>query len=230
MNKEYYMRVVRAEVCQKELDEILKNIYGNDVGLKYNFYYPDIFIDVCMKKLNNEIDYEYFKTWLIVVCNLLCVDEKHYDISYCLDGWTFADDYGERICREIIADIKDYDLQFKHKQYIKYHKKNKMKVIYLRFEMVDHSTDTVIYKCYIVDYAKKTYDLRFVDEEMLDFDLEKNYCFIIDEEHYYDIKKQEAKRTVVDCSKPEKQHCEAEEELHYLFLDNNFSRDKTLQL
>ena len=232
MNKEYYMKALKAEVYKKELDEILSNAYDNIDRLKYNFYYTDIFISVCMKRLNDEIDCEYFKTWLILASNLLCFNEKHYDISDSLDAWSFADDYNERICRQIIAEIKDYDIKFKHKNYVNYHKKHKLKVIYLRFELIDYSDDDIVYKCYIVDFANKRYDLRFVDEKTLDFDLNKNYCFIRDEEHYKDIRGQEGDDniSIIDVTKPQKQFCEAEEDLQDIFFHDNYKRDKTLQL
>ncbi len=74
--------------------------------------------------------------------------------------------------------------------------------------------------------------MRMADNAMLGYALSKNYCKMIDEAHAEDIRKQEADESleIIDCSKPEKQFCEAEEELIDLFSAEGYRRDKKLKL
>ncbi len=230
MNKERIEKAIRAELSYDELQNVLDYIYSKGEEFTEDFYNPNICIEICKQKLEGKIDDKYFSTWLVVMCNLL--NEKNYELSDYLDGWSFNDTFPAIECRETIAYIKDYDLKLKNPNYVVYHQQQKMKVIYYRFEFVDHSNDELIYKCYIVDHKKKVYNVRIADNEMLGYDLSKNYCRIIDEEHAEDIRKQEADEDldIVDCSKPEKQFCEAEEELINLFFNEEYRRDKELEL
>ncbi len=234
MTKEYFIKALNAELSYQEMDKILHYLYdmhdGKAPNIECNFYAPEIFISVCMKKIQGEIDDEYFETWLIIALDAL--NDEHIDLRDTFDGWAWNHTFSAEDCRSIISSIKDHDLKFRHKDFVKYHKKKKMKVIYLRFDFVDHSSDQIIYKCYIVDHEKKLYDVRMVDESMINYDLSKNYCIVVDEEWHADIKRQEDDESLdgIDCTKPEKQFCEAEDELIQIFFEKKYKRDKTLEL
>ncbi len=229
MNSEI-MKVIKGEVTYDELRAIYHAMCENGFDKKGDHYHPDIFIDVCMKRIRGELSNEYFNTWLIVLCNLLNYDECHRDLSDTLDGMSFAERHDERNCREIISYIKDHDLRFKHPNVVDYHKRKKMNVVYLRFEFCNNE-DSCIYKSYIIDHGKKTYDIRMIDELELDYGLSKNYCYIFDEEYEADIKRQEEDDDAlcIDRSKPQKQFCEVEEKLINLIHDT-YKRDRSLVL
>ncbi len=217
MNKELILKAISAELEYNEMVDLLHRVQNSDKNIEYNHYYPNIYIDVCKRKMNNEIDDDYFVTWLIIICCLMIDNDRYYKLADYIDGCSFDEKFDKKDCQKIIAYIKDYDLKLKNHNYIKYHKKNKMKVIYLRYEFYDSTADQLLYKCYIVDYKNEIYDLRIVDESVIDYDISKNYCFIYDEEYENNIREQE------------KQHCEAEEELHNIFY-GLYKRDKKIEL
>ncbi len=235
MTSEYLMQGIKAQLPYEELRE---NVYlaildEKDVPKwEERFYCPDVYIDVCKKKMRNEIDADYFSMWFATMCNLL--NEKYYDLADFFDSEAFCDAFSQKHCRKIISRIRDYDLKYRYTDCVSYHKQEQMKVIYLRFELLDHSAsgegEDFLYKCYIVDHAKKTYDIRIVDGGMLDYDLSKHYCYMWDEEYYADILREEEEEDGVDYTKPQKQFCEAEEQLTSLFFEEHYRRDKTLEL
>ncbi len=227
MNKEMLKKAIRAELFYDELLDVCKFIQSDAYETKGDFYAPHSFIDVCKKKLDGKIKNDYFSVWVTIVCNLL--NDEHYDLSDYFDGLAFNDTYSKIECREMIAVIKDYDIKLHNPDYINYHKRQKMKVVYYRFEFVDHSNNDLIYKCYIVDHENKTYDVRIVDTAKIGYDLSKNYCNIIDEEHQKDLIQQEQTAGCIDGTKPQKQFCEAEETLLSLFCKEEYKRDKKLK-
>ncbi len=232
MTRETLLKAIKAELSPEELDEVYHFVYTDDFDAMESdtYYYPDFFINTCMKRIANEIDDNYFKTWLIILCNML--NGSHQELSDFFDGWSWDNSFPELNCNKGIATIRDYNIQFLHRKYVKYHKNHNMKVIYLRYEFVDHSHDEDLYKCYIVDHKNKLYDVRIVDTSMLTYDLSKNYCWIVDEEHKADIRRQEDDDSLeyVDHTKPEKQFCEAEEELQIIFFNESYKRNKRLEL
>ncbi len=224
------MRAIKAELTYEELHALYRKLTGRFGEQKGHYYYPDIFVDVCMKRMRDEIDDEYFKTWLIILCNLLNDDSDHCDLGDMFDGASFDDSYDAKSCRSMIASIRDHDLFFKHPDIVRYHRRQNMKVIYLRYEYCNSEGEN-IYKCYIVDHGKRIYDLKMIDSSEPDYDLSKTYCYMFDEEHLADIKRQENDDSVdcIDMSKPEKQFCKTEEDLIDL-IHESYKRDRSLAL
>ncbi len=224
------MRAIRAELTYDELDKLLRETEGAAFEANGSHYYPDLFTEVCMMKMRNEIGDGYFSAWLVLLCALLSEEERHEDLGLLFDGASFDSRYDARRCRELISFIREHDLAFRHPDIVDYHRQRKMKVIYLRFEFCAPE-NACINKCYIVDHGKKTFDLRMIDESELDFDLSKNYCRIYDEEHLEEIKQQRMDKTIecIDHTKSEKQFCEIEERLITLFYEQ-YRRDTSLSL
>ncbi len=229
MDRHQLLRAVNAELTFDELNQVVRSLQHSDTEHEDSYYLPEVFIDVCMKRLNNEIDAKYFDLWVVTVALLLLDEKEHYDLGDFLDGASFDDLEDTTPCKKIIAKIREYDARFHHPDIVEYHRQKKLKVVYKRFEFCDG--EEALYKCYIVDHANKKYDVRIVDGTMIDYDLSKTYCEMVDEEYSADIKSQEMdlKNYVIDCTKPQKQFCEVEDHLQSLFYEN-YKRDKTLEL
>ncbi len=173
---EQYLKGVYGELPYDEL----KAICQTDVPEGEYYDYEKI-RSVFLRKLNGEIDDEYFKTWLIVVGWAL--NEKPYeDIAYAFDGWSFCECFDKKHVLEFMAKWKDYDYKLRHKNYVAQHKKEGKQVVYLRFEHCNWTTDSCIYKAYFVDYSQKRFDIRFVDDAEFDYKDDILYCFLKDSE------------------------------------------------
>jgi hypothetical protein len=83
-----------------------------------------------------------------------------------------------------MASLKDYNYQLLHKDYMAQHKKEKLKVVYLRFEHCNWTANFSVYKAYFVDYKNKRFDIRFIDDADFDYDDDILYCFIGYEDEY----------------------------------------------
>ena len=158
-------------ICQKDVPE----------GKFYNY---DKIRAVSLRKLNGELTDEYFSTWLIVVAWALN-DGEHYYISDCFDGFSFNDNFDKSCVLEIKARFKYYNYRLLHKDFISSHKKENLKVVYLRFEHCNWTEDSVIYKAYFVDYKNKRFDIRFVDDAFFDFNDDIMYCFIFQDNNEF---------------------------------------------
>ena len=167
-----YLKGVNGELSYDELDAICQKHAPE--GHYYNY---DKIRAVLLRKLNGEIDDKYFKTWLIVVSWALNED-KYYPISDAFDGHSFDDLYDRSCILGIMALLKDENYRLMHKDYMAQHQKEKLKVIYLRFEHCNWTADSSVYKAYFVDYKNKCFDIRFVDDAFFDFDDNVMYCFI----------------------------------------------------
>lgn len=169
---EMYLKGVNGELAYEDLDKICQTKVPR--GDYYNY---EKIRDVLLRKLNGEIDDEYFRTWLIVVTWAL-YQKKYRYISWAFDGFAFWGPYDRKSVLEIMANLRDYDYKIRHKNYVKRHKLEKLKVIYLRFEHCNWTSDSGIYKAYFVDYENKRFDVRFVDDAFFEYDEHVFYCFI----------------------------------------------------
>jgi len=89
-----------------------------------------------------------------------------------------------------MAFLKDFDYKLNHKDFMLQHKKDKLKVIYLRHSHFNTTCDSTVYKAYFVDYKKKRVDIRFIDDALFEYDDNLMYCDIwshhYDDGEYYD--------------------------------------------
>ena len=178
MNK--YMKAMNAELSYEELCSIKRSEIPK--GRYYNY---EKIRSVLLRKLQGEITDAYFQEWLIVACYMLN-DSTYHDVSWMFDGWGFQTSFTRKDVLELLAGLKDLDYKIRHKNPIKQHKREKLQVIYLRFEHCNRTLDSSIYKAYFVDYARKRFDIRLIDDAFFEYDDRLLYCGIGDEESWED--------------------------------------------
>lgn len=164
---------VRGEASYEELEAILKK--PSKIVWYYN--YQEI-REVLLRKKRGEIADEYFKSWLILLSNSLNCDKYEFLSGY-FDACSFCDKYDEKTLSEILATLKDFDYRLTHEDFIGGHKRDKLKVIYLRHIFFNTSSDSKIFMAYFVDYKKKRYDVRIIDDAIFDYKDELMYCDIL---------------------------------------------------
>jgi len=180
MTKEYLLKVINAEVSYDEieklaLDDSVSTIIDK-IFKKKDRFYLDVFVDVCNKYLNKEINQDYFDCWLSFLMKFL--GKKYENFTDYLDCFCNYGPIDERECRHLIHIFKDFYFQKNNRHHFKLHRKNKMKIMYLKdFSWFRESGE--IYIAYFVDYENKMFDIRFVNYDDLDFDLNKNYSFFM---------------------------------------------------
>ena len=180
MSNEIYLKGVRGELSP----DVLEIISGHEVP--YGDYYDyEALRSVILKKLNGEIDDEYFKNWLYLVCSALGEDE-YGAMSWYFDGLCFSDSFERPMILELLAMLKDFDFKLRHEDFITQHAKEKMKVIYLRFEHCNWTAHSSVFKAYFVDFKSKRFDIRFVDDAFFEYRDDINYCFLDEPEADYD--------------------------------------------
>ena len=167
------IKAIRGDVSFDELEEVL-----NEIRLpKGEFYNYNGIRNVLKRKLNGEIEDAFFRNWLILLCRALN-DDKYDFISNYFDACSFYDEYDNKDVLRIKATLKDFNYKLIHKDFITHHKREKLKVIYLRFLHYNISTDSRIYKAYYVDYKSKRFDVRIVDDDLFDYSDDVMYCDI----------------------------------------------------
>ena len=77
-----------------------------------------------------------------------------------------------------MATLKDFNFKLMHKDFMRRHKQEKLKVIYLRFLHFNISSDSKIFKAYFVDYKAKKFDVRIIDDNLFDYRDDLMYCDI----------------------------------------------------
>ena len=188
---EKYLKGVNGELTYDEL----RIICQTEVP-KGNYYNYEKIHSVLLRKLNGELTDEYFSTWLIVVAWALHQEEYKY-ISWAFDGFSFRDTFDKKLVLEIMANLKDYDYKIHYKDFIEQHKKDGLKVVYLRFEHCNWTDDSGIYKAYFVDYKNKRFDIRFVDDAFFEYKQNVLYCFINEADPWDDTDDKDVDR--YDC-------------------------------
>lgn len=163
-------KAISADISIDEINAInTEKLPGGD------FYNYDVIRNVMLRKLNGEIDDEYFTSWLVLLSNLFRYKELNY-ISYCFDGYSFLGEYSTKMILEMLATLKDYNYRLKHKDFVHKHKQDKLKVIYLRFFLHNRTDNSKIFKAYYVDYKAKRFDIRIIDDAMFDYRDDLMYC------------------------------------------------------
>ncbi len=188
---EKYLKAVNGELTYEQLRSICQT-----EGPKGNYYNYEKIHSVLFRKLNGELTDEYFSTWLIVVSWALYQEEYKY-ISWAFDGFSFQDTFDKKLVLEIMASLKDYDYKIRYKDFIKQHKKDGLKVVYLRFEHCNWTDDSGVYKAYFVDYKNKHFDIRFVDDALFKYEQNVFYCFINEVDPWGDTDDEDVDR--YDC-------------------------------
>lgn len=173
-----YLKGVNGELNYDELSSICQTKVP-----KGKYYDYEKIRSVILKKLNNEISDDYFKTWLIVAAWALN-NHTHAKISWRFDGFSFCDSFDRKTVLEILAVLKFCDFAEKHQNYVKTAKKEKLKVVFLKFEHCNRTADSGVYKAYFVDFKNKIFDIRFVDDAFFEYDDNLLYCFIDCESEY----------------------------------------------
>ena len=173
--REDVLRAIRGEANYGELEAILEK--RNQLHCSYN--YQEI-RNVLLRKRKNEISDKYFKAWLILLCNSLN-NNKYGFISNYFDEYSFCDTYNDKILLEMMAVLKDFNYKLSHNNFISYHKREKIQVIYLRHLFFNTSSNSKIFKAYFVDYKKKRFDVRIIDDALFDYKDELMYCDILNQ-------------------------------------------------
>ena len=189
---EKYLKGVNGELTYEELRSICQTEIPK--GKYYNY---EKIRSVLLRKLNGELTDKYFRTWLIVVAWAL-YQEEYKDISWAFDGFSFQNTFDKKLVLEIMATLEDYDYKIRHNNFIEQHKKDGLKVVYLRFEHCNRTDDSCIYKAYFVDYKNKRFDIRFVDDALFDYKQNVLYCFINKADPRDDTDGEDA--DIYDCS------------------------------
>ena len=176
--QEYLISAVRGEASYEELEAILKKT--NKIGTYYNYQEMR---EVLLRKKKGEIGDEYFKSWLILLANSLSC-EKYEFLANHFDACSFYDNYNDKTLSEMLATLKDFDYKLAHEDFIDAHKRDKLQVIYLRHILFNDTLDSKIFKAYFVDYKKKRFDVRIIDDALFDYKDEIMYCDILS--HHFD--------------------------------------------
>ena len=171
--REDVIRAIRGEASYEELEAILEKT--NKIGTYYN--YQEI-RGVLLRKKKGEFGDEYFKSWLILLANSLSC-EKYEFLANHFDACSFYDNYNDKTISEMLATLKDFDYKLAHKDFIDAHKRDKLQVIYLRHILFNDTLDSKIFKAYFVDYKKKRFDVRIIDDALFDYKDEIMYCDIL---------------------------------------------------
>ena len=195
---EKYLKGVNGELTYEEL----RSICQTDVP-KGDYYDYEKIRAVLLRKLNGEIDDEYFHTWLIVVSWALYQEEYRY-ISWAFDGYSFQDAFDKEFVLGIMAYLKDCDYKIRNKDFIEQQKAEQLKVVYLRFEHCNWTNNSGIYKAYFVDYRNKRFDIRFVDDALFEFDQNVLYCFINESDPWDDTDDEDGDRYARECGEESK--------------------------
>ena len=216
--REDVIRAIRGEASYEELEAILEKT--NKIGTYYN--YQEI-RGVLLRKKKGEFGDEYFKSWLILLANSLSC-EKYAFLSNHFDACSFYDNYNDKTLSEMLATLKDFNYKLTHADFMRRHKREKLKVIYLRFLHFNVSTDSRIFKAYFVDYKKKRFDVRIIDDALFDYRDDLMYCDIwsnhFDEEGDYIDQHGEYDFEPAELSE--------ETELMELFYDESWTYDHEL--
>lgn len=154
----------------KKLDE-----YDLDIDFKLDALpIRDIILGI-KKRLNGEVSKEYFNEWIVFASHFIPID------YYWFGQWmTCYVDSNIKEIRELYHYVIDFDFKLRHKDYIKKQKDRKMKVIYLK--QMYQVIDVYRYLVYLVDYKNKEYDIRIIDANDIDYDLNKTYSFLANDE------------------------------------------------
>ena len=218
--REDVIRAIRGEASYEELEAILEKT--NKIGTYYN--YQEI-RGVLLRKKKGEFGDEYFKSWLILLANSLSC-EKYESLSNYFDACSFYDNYNDKTLSEMLATLKDFDYKLAHEDFIDAHKRDKLQVIYLRHILFNDTLDSKIFKAYFVDYKKKRFDVRIIDDALFDYKDEIMYCDILshhlDEEGDYIDPNDEYYFEPAEL--PE------EARLHNIFYDEEWTCDHSLLL
>ena len=164
------LKGVRGELPLAELENEYTNLFS------YGDYYDYEGIRaVILRKLNGEIDDEYFKTWCYFVSWALDIEEYKV-ISELFDGYYCENAYGRRVLLEMLAMLKDYEYKKNHADFIAAHKSEGKRVVYLRFLHPNLTASSSVFRAYFVDYKSNRFDIRMVDDAFFEYDDNLLYC------------------------------------------------------
>jgi hypothetical protein len=152
-----FLNGINRELDYKELEKI----YQQDVP-KGKYYNYEKIRSILLEKLNGKLDDKYIITWLILVSKTLN-EEGYYYLADILDGFSFCEEFDRKTTLKIMATFKDYDYKLKNK-IILINIKNKPCSLYLRLKYCNWTTDSAVYKAYLVDYKSKRFDIGLIDE------------------------------------------------------------------
>ena len=207
-----YLKGVNGQLSYEELDSICQTEVPDG-----EYYDYEKIRAVILRKLNGELDDEYFRTWLIVVSWAIQKDSE--DLSWAFDGYSFCDSFSKNDIVSILSVLKEEDYKMRYEDYIEQHKKEQLNVVYLRFEHANWTEDSAIYKAYFVDYKNKRFDIRLIDSAFYEFKKDVFYCTLFDKDE------REGEEDYVEP----KELPEEEQLLHYFYDENEeWTYDHTL--
>lgn len=220
-NKETEQALINAICGEVSLDE-LEQLYEAKLP-SGDFYHYNGIRSVLKRKLNGEIEDTFFGRWLMLLCRVFNDDRFDFLSDY-FAGYTHYDEYNANTVLEMMATLKDFNYKLLHNDFLLGHNQDQLKVIYLRFLHCNRSADSRVFKAYFVDYKRKRFDIRMIDDAFFDYRDDLMYCDIwskyfdeegeyIDSEGEYDFEPAEL---------------EEEKELMYMFYYENWTYDHEL--
>lgn len=187
--KDEVLKGLRFELSRDEI----RKIYQSDSYEKYDYYDFSVLIKGIEKTINNEIEFDDFIDWCILIANAFNYiparyneKELYYDIAETMDGASFFEEYNKKELLWLHAIIRYYN-------HLITKKKERKEVIFetdnieriLCFDHVNRTDDSSVYKALIKNHNTNEFRQLYVDNGFYDFDKKINYCFM-DEEEYED--------------------------------------------
>lgn len=172
---EYNEQAINKAICGDVSFEELEEILNEKMLPNGDFYNYNGIRNVLKRKLNGEIDEAFFKSWLILLCRVLNGDKFDFISNY-FDACSFYNEYDSKEVFKIMATLKDFNYKLMHNDFMLRHKREKLRVIYLRFLHFNRSADSSIFKAYFVDYKNKKFDIRIIDDALFDYRDDLMYC------------------------------------------------------
>ena len=183
IDKETIVKGINCKLNEKELLKICQQ------EMEEHFYYDyKLFISTIYKALNHEIDFEYFTTWCVLICNCLNYlpgadyRKKKFKIldtiSDIFDGFSFEKEFCEKELYGLIA-------RFKYQNFLLVNEESKKKSFFLSdgilrmvsFNRVNWTVDSCVYIAIYAAYNTKSFSIKFVDDKDFVFSDERNYSF-----------------------------------------------------
>jgi len=179
LTKELLLDAIRGKLTLNELKYVasIDGISNKANKLLDDTFLLDDFVNTLINSIKADYEFLYIFYWLNFISSILKKKylklSKHIgmsEMSYKWDGIDFDD------VRETIHTFKDYYVKYNNEDYLNYHKNNYEKVIYIR--LIEWVDDEKKYIGYIVDYKNKKYNMLYLEDYQVDFDINDNYCFL----------------------------------------------------
>ncbi len=186
ISKNTIFKAIRGQLSEEELDEVLKK-YSNSHEFELADYYDfNVFTSIISKFMRGEISKDYYKSWLILVCNALNANKfkdrskkqlLYNGLSYTFDGHAFDKLQEEKDieCRSMIAYLKDFNHILQNLEYSvrpPFYNENRY-IVYVSFDFCNGNN--CFYKLCVVDTKEEKFYIKKIINP--DFKEDVNYTF-----------------------------------------------------